>query len=98
MTQTTALSNTYAGFDLVTAQNNCFSDCKAIATGEGIDQMKTQVFGFVSEYGYGNIFERCIANATQALSATDVQSIVAGFALRGTEQQSKIINSEAAIV
>ena len=33
---------------------------------------------------------------TQALSTTDSSSVIAGFALRGTESCTKIINSESA--
>ena len=55
-----------------------------------------EVVGFSSENGYGNIFERCIANGTQALSTTDSSSIVAGFALLGSESCSKIIGCESA--
>ena len=54
-----------------------------------------EVAGFASYNGYGNIFERCIANGTQALSTTDSSSVVAGFALRGTEGCTKIIDSES---
>ena len=51
---------------------------------------------FVSANGNGNIFERCIANSTQALSTTDSNSLIAGFALRGSEGCTKIIDSESA--
>ena len=52
---------------------------------------------FSSTNGYGNIFERCIANATQALSTTDSTSLVAGFALkRHKKAVVRIINCESA--
>src|SRR3989304_10523245 len=50
---------------------------------------------FVSEDGYGNIFDACLAQSTQGLSVTNGSSIVAGFALMGTESSSTIMNSEA---
>lgn len=92
-----AVCNTHAGYCLLSSTTNTFEGCKALSTGEGNnDVTDTSVFGFVSTNGYGNIFERCIANSTQALTTTDFNSVVAGFALRGTEGCSKIINSEAA--
>ena len=92
-----ALQNRCAGFSLINSSTNCFTDCNALSTGEGNAQiLNNTVFGFVSNDGYGNIFERCIANSTHALSTTDSSSIVAGFALRGIEGCSKIIECEAA--
>ncbi len=90
--------NSDTGFSLVSSATNCLLDCKALATGEGnTTEFDNQVFGFVSDQGYGNIFERCIANATQALSTTDQDSIIAGFALLGTGTQcNKVIECEAA--
>ena len=85
------------GFDLQSSSTCCFRECKAISTGfENATAMDAEIFGFVSNNGYGNIFERCIANATQALSTTDQNSLVAGFALRGTEKCTKIVDSESA--
>ena len=93
----TALENVHAGFDLISSSTNCFIDCKALATGRNnSDVFDATIVGFVSHNGYGNVFERCIANATQALSTTDFDSLVAGFALRGSEQCTKIIDSESA--
>ena len=92
-----ATNNTYRGYDLVSSSTNCFIDCKALSTGrDNSDVFNTTVAGFVSTNGFGNIFERCIANATQALSTTDSNSLVAGFALRGNEHCTKIIDSESA--
>ncbi len=89
--------NIHAGFSLVSSTTNTFENCQALSTGIGnTDIINTTVCGFFSINGYGNIFERCIANSTQALTATDQNSIIAGFALRGTEGASKIINCEAA--
>lgn len=94
---TIATANTNAGFSLVTSTTNTFIDCKSISTGQGNTNLRNNtVFGFVSSNGYGNIFERCIANGTQALTTTDANSVIAGFALRGTEGSSKIIGCEAA--
>ncbi len=92
-----ATSNTYAGFDLVFSNSNCIIDSKAINTGQNnTDASATTVFGFASSFGYGNIFERNIANGTQAPLATDCDSVVAGFILRGSECCTKIIDSESA--
>jgi Tol biopolymer transport system component len=89
--------NTHAGYDLISSFTNCFENCKALSTGEGnTDIDTTTVFGFVSANGRGNIFERCIANSTQALSVTGSSSLIAGFALRGSEGCTKIIDSESA--
>lgn len=92
-----ASANTQAGFSLISSTTNVFTDCAAFETGQfNSNVISNNVFGFVSQNGVGNIFERCIANATQALSTTDYNSVVAGFALRGSESCSKIIDSEAA--
>ena len=94
---TVAECNRYAGFDIINSATNSFSDCKALTTGDGNSNvLDNNVFGFVATSGSENIFERCIANATQALSTTDYNSVVAGIALRGTESCSKIIECEAA--
>ncbi len=93
----TASCNTNAGFCLLSSTTNCLRDCKALSTGEGNTQLAdATIMGFVTTDGFGNIFERCIANSTQALSTTDFNSIVAGFAFRGSESCSKIIDSESA--
>lgn len=92
-----AFANTHAGFDLVTSSSCVLLNSKADATGKGNNNvLNNTVVGFSASNGHSNIFERCIANGTQALSTTDFNSVVAGFALRGTEQDSKIIECEAA--
>ena len=88
--------NLNAGFDLLSSTTNCFIDCKALSTGQSNNQLAGQICGFVSADGYGNIFERCIANSTQGLSTTGFNSLIAGFALRGSEGCSKIIECESA--
>ena len=94
---TIASSNMNAGFDLISSFTNSFINCKALSTGQNNAVIyHNEVVGFSSSNGYGNIFERCIANGTQALSTTDSSSLVAGFALLGSESCSKIINSESA--
>lgn len=91
----TTNANTHAGFDLLSSTTCSLLECQAIATGDGnSDVDSATVFGFVTANGNGNLFERCIANATLALSVTDSSSLVAGFALRGNEGCTKIINSE----
>src|SRR3972149_1520239 len=97
VSNSTASCNTFAGFSLISSTTCVIQDSKALSTGEGnTNVLNQEIFGFVSVNGYGNIFERCIANSTQALSTTDLNSIVAGFALRGSEGCSKIIDSESA--
>ncbi len=92
-----ASCNTHAGFDLISSTTNCFEDCKALSTGEGnSDIAHVGIYGFVSQNGYGNIFERCIANSTQGLTVTGFDSMIAGFALDGSEHGTKIIDCEAA--
>jgi WD40 repeat protein len=93
-----AQANIQAGYSLFSSSTCTLQECKAIATGEGNTSIfgdTSNVFGFVSSDGYGNIFECCIANATQALTTTDANSVVAGFGLKGTEGCSKIISCEA---
>ncbi len=96
----TANCNTQAGFELITSATNCVLNCKAITTGEGNTNEfgdESNVYGFVSRESYGNVFERCIANSTQNLTATDYGTRVAGFALLGTGTQcNKIIECESA--
>ena len=95
--KTNAKENTHAGFEFVQSYTNCVIESKALSTGAGnTDAFDNNVFGFVSNDGSANIFERCIANGTLALSTTDFNSLVAGFALRGSESCSKIIECEAA--
>ena len=95
-----ALNNTQAGFELLNSSTCIVTECKALST--GIDNTnlfgdESNVFGFVANQCFGTIFERCIANATQNLSATAYDTIVAGFALLGTGTQcNKIIECEAA--
>ena len=97
VSDTVASSNVNAGFDLVSSFTNSFINCKALSTGQNNAVIyNNEVVGFSSENGYGNIFERCVANGTQALSTTDSNSIVAGFVLRGSESCTKIIGCETA--
>ncbi len=95
----TANANIQGAYCLLTSTTCSFIDCKAISTGNDNAISfgdKSNVFGFVSREGYGNIFERCIANSTQNLTATAWDTVIAGFALIGTGTQcNKIINCEA---
>ena len=60
---TVASANTHAGFDLLSSFTNSFINCKALSTGQGNTiAYNNVVTGFASTNGYGNIFERCIAN------------------------------------
>ena len=97
VSDTVASSNIHAGFDLISSFTNSFINCKALSTGQNNAVIyHNEVVGFSSYNGYGNIFENCIANATQALSTTDSNSLIAGFVLRGSESCSKIIGCESA--
>ncbi len=94
-----ASANTQAGYSLVATTTCTITDCTAVATGDGNTNAsgnQANIFGFVASNGYGNVFERCIASSTQGLAATDTNDVIAGFALRGTEGSSKIIECEAA--
>ena len=63
-----ASCNKNNGFCLVTSSTCCLQDCKALSIGQGNTNIVNQtVFGFASSNGYGNIFERCIANSTQGI-------------------------------
>jgi WD40 repeat protein len=94
---TFSLADQNAGFALLTSTTCVFQNCKAISTGKGNNTTSSNfVCGFSSINGYGNIFESCLANDTRAVATTDFYSPVAGFALQGSEQGSKIINCESA--
>ena len=87
----------YVGFNLISSFMNSFINCQALSTGQNnTNTFNNEVVGFVSNNGYGNIFERCIANGTQAPLTTDSDSIIAGFAFFGSESCSKIIGCESA--
>ncbi len=92
-------ANLQAGYSLISSTTCSFFGCKALSNGYGNTNSsgdESNVYGFVSRDGYGNIFERCLASATQNLNATDWNTIVAGFALLGTGTQChKIIECEA---
>ncbi len=91
-----ALSCAMTGYGVDSSTNSYFDSCSAVRTGDGNSTVTNNtVCGFLAANGSRNIFERCIANTTEALSTTDQNSIVAGFALRGSETCTKIINSEA---
>ncbi len=94
----TAYANSQLGYSLLATTTCSLENCVAIATGEGNANLfgdASNIFGFVTSNGYGNIFERCIANATHTLTTTAPESIVAGFGMRGTESCSKIIECQA---
>ena len=90
---TTASRNAYVGFSLLTSDGNQFSECTAFYTGYGSTDPLTDVYGFVSDSGKGNIFESCIAQRTLALTVTGVNNVAAGFALTGTDRKSTRLNS-----
>lgn len=94
--QCSALRNTHAGFSLNLSTTCALLECTALSTGEGnTNVIDNNVYGFVSQNGFCNVFDRCVANATQALSTTDYNSIISGFALTGMEQLSRITNSQS---
>lgn len=96
MQNCTALTNIYAGFSLVSSTTCALFDCQSLSTGQGNTDQVANIYGFVNSDGYGNIFERCIANGTQGLTVTGGTSVVAGFALLSTGAQGhKIIGCEA---
>ena len=94
------------GFELTQTYTCCITDCKALSTGVANTQLDISgsiggLCGFSSCGGANNIFERCIANATQGLTVTGSSSFVAGFRLgpdtNGIQEQcTKIIDCEAA--
>ena len=90
---TTANANTDYGFSLVSSQACVISGCKAFSN--GASNSSSSSFGFISTNGSGNIFESCIADGTTSLN-TAVGNSVAGFALVGTENCSKILGCESA--
>jgi len=94
VTKTTAAGCTEHGFRLSSAQENVLDHCKALnigATNTG------DSFGFNAENGSENTFIRCVAEGITT-TATAEGNVVAGFALKGTEQASSIINCVASDV
>lgn len=87
----TFLRNTNAGLSFVTSSSSVVTNCIALDNGQGsLDGS----YGFVSTNGNANIFENCIAEGTTT-STTNFNTVVAGFALTGTEMCSKIVNCES---
>ena len=95
---TTASTNTYAGFSLLSSEANILLRCSAVNTGQELTSLEQNVYGFISENGTGNIFESCIAQSTLALTVTSESSKVVGFDLKGTETLSEIVNCTSDIV
>lgn len=96
--QCSATANQRAGYDLLSSTTCMIVGCKALSNGDGNSNTTGEAascFGFVSNSGYGNVFEQCIANSTQNLNATDWDAHISGFALRNGESCSKIIKCEA---
>lgn len=93
-----ASANSQAGYDLLSTTTCSFINCKAVSSGDGNTNASgnnASVFGFSTRAGYGNVFEKCIANSTQNLNATDDRVIIAGFGMRNGESCSKIIECQA---
>lgn len=86
----TANHNLVAGFSLITSSTNTFSNCEALGNGFASTDGS---YGFISNNGLGNIFQNCIADGTTT-TTTNFNSIVAGFALTGSEMCSKIVGCE----
>ncbi|MGE0206552.1 MAG: right-handed parallel beta-helix repeat-containing protein, partial [Candidatus Babeliales bacterium] len=72
-----AHKNTQAGFALQNAHNNTITNCVAIKNGQG---GSTDAYGFVTQGGYANVFEECIAESTVTTATADT-NVAAGFAL-----------------
>ncbi len=87
-----ASANTNAGFSLVSTTNSVINGCKAFGNGSGSN---SNSYGFISTNGSGNIFENCIADGT-TITSTAYNLNLAGFALAGTENCSKILGCESA--
>lgn len=86
-----AASNNVTGFSLITSGTNTITNCKAIDN--GITSTGNS-YGFISTNGFCNIFSNCIANGTRTTSA-NVNLVVAGFALTGSESCSQIVDCES---
>ena len=85
-----ASENNITGFSLVSSGTNYFKNCTANVNGAGSTDSS---FGFISTNGTANIFDSCIADGTTTLT-TNYNSVVAGFALTGSEMCSKIVGCE----
>ncbi len=91
-----ASQNKSVGYGLLSSTTCVFEGCEALSTGFGNTSIATtDISGFASRNGVGNIFERCIANATQGITLTGFNAAVAGFSLTGSETCSQIIDSQA---
>ena len=89
ITNCRALGSTSAGFSLIASYTTSITNCQALNT-NGTTQ---SAYGFVSQNGYGNIFEQCTAQNTQT-NSTISNSLAAGFLL-AHESASTIASSQA---
>jgi WD40 repeat protein len=95
VTNTIANCNMINGFGLTGSNNNSFTNCRALYTGEGNnDTTTTSITGFQSSGGSGNRFDNCLASYT--IGETSQVGYVAGFSFINNEQYSIIKNSESA--
>lgn len=83
-----ATGNSSAGISLISSSTNTISNCKALDTGT---TSADGTYGFISQNGTANIFSYCVADGTTT-ATTNVNAIVAGFALTGSEMCSEISN------
>lgn len=88
---TTASTWGSAGFYLDTSTNCLLNNCSGLYVGNQLSG-SAYLYGFYARNGTGNIFEACVANNITALDPTIP---IAGFALDGTENCSKIIGCES---
>lgn len=89
LTNCRTLSSSNAGFSLVSSSTNNFLACQALNTNGGTQA----AYGFISQNGYGNNFEQCVAQNTQTAS-TNGNDLAAGFLL-SVENASSIVDSRA---
>jgi nitrous oxidase accessory protein NosD len=80
-----AYNCTNAGFSLISSSTNNFTKCQALTT----HCNTANAYGFVSQQGYGNMFEFCLAQDIQT-EATNPSYFAAGFLL--ANEQASIIN------
>ncbi len=86
-----ATDNNVTGFSLISSATNVIRNCKALVNGLS---STGNSYGFVSNNGNSNIFTGCISDGLST-TTTNSSSVVAGFALTGSEMCSEIVNCES---
>lgn len=94
-----AISNEQAAYSFLSTFSCAAFDCQAISTGSinmNASGDTSFVYGFYLNQCEATLLQNCLAQSTQNLAATDIDTRVAGFAILGTSTQcNSIINCES---